>query len=170
MKRVAIRSNSHSLIALSLVYFAVSFLPMHSLPSPFLLFSTLDIPTRPSLSPFVFKQTPHSKERCRAHAACIATPSGNKVNTVSPSTRLHTGQNVIAVFSNDVLRKLTYSSLTSDRRTAANCLSIIELRLSSSNFVITTSMLSMSCGPNASNRLRRPAKRRLGAVAALPRR
>lgn len=53
MERVAIRNNPYSLIALSLVYFAVSFLPMHSLPSLFLLFSTLDIPTR-LLSPHSF--------------------------------------------------------------------------------------------------------------------
>lgn len=105
-------------------------------------------------SPFLlpFKQTtnqstPHSIECCRAHAACIATPSGNNVNTESPSTRLQTGQNVTAVFSNDELRKLTNSSLTSNRRTAANCLSISELRLLSSNFVITTSILSINYIP-----------------------
>ena len=101
---------------------------------------------------FLFKQTinqstPHSIECCRAHAACIAKPSGNNVNTESPSTRLQTGQNVTAVFSNDELRKLTNSSLTSNRRTAANCLSISELRLLSSNFVITTSMLSINYIP-----------------------
>ena len=106
----------------------------------------------PILTPFSFKQTinqstPHSIECCRAHAACIATPSGNNVNTESPSTRLQTGQNVTAVFSNDELRKLTNSSLTSNRRTAANCLSISELRLLSSNFVITTSMLSINYIP-----------------------
>ena len=66
----------------------------------------------PIFTPFSFKQTinqstPHSIECCRAHAACIATPSGNNVNTESPSTRLQTGQNVTAVFSNDELRKLT---------------------------------------------------------------
>ena len=103
---------------------------------------------------FPFKQTSnqsiitHSIECCRAHAACIATPSGNNVNTESPSTRLQTGQNVTAVFSNDELRKLTNSSLTSNRRTAANCLSISELRLLSSNFVITTSMLSINYIPS----------------------
>ena len=93
------------------------------------------------------QSTPHSIECCRAHAACIAKPSGNNVNTESPSTRLQTGQNVTAVFSNDELRKLTNSSLTSNRRTAANCLSISELRLLSSNFVITTSMLSINYIP-----------------------
>ena len=107
----------------------------------------------PFLFPFLFKQTinqstPHSIECCRAHAACIAKPSGNNVNTESPSTRLQTGQNVTAVFSNDELRKLTNSSLTSNRRTAANCLSISELRLLSSNFVITTSMLSINYIPS----------------------
>ena len=94
------------------------------------------------------QSTPHSIECCRAHAACIAKPSGNNVNTESPSTRLQTGQNVTAVFSNDELRKLTNSSLTSNRRTAANCLSISELRLLSSNFVITTSMLSINYLPS----------------------
>ena len=103
----------------------------------------------PSLSnkQSINQSTPHSIECCRAHAACIAKPSGNNVNTESPSTRLQTGQNVTAVFSNDELRKLTNSSLTSNRRTAANCLSISELRLLSSNFVITTSMLSINYIP-----------------------
>lgn len=111
----------------------------------------------------------HSIECCRAHAACIATPSGNNVNTESPSTRLQTGQNVTAVFSNDELRKLIYSSLTSNLRTAANCLSISELRLFSSNFVITTSMLSINYRPLDSLRLHRSKERRPGEAAALPR-
>ena len=111
----------------------------------------------------------HSIECCRAHAACIATPSGNNVNTESPSTRLQTGQNVTGVFSNDELRKLIYSSLTSNLRTAANCLSISELRLFSSNFVITTSMLSINYRPLDSLRLHRSKERRPGEAAALPR-
>ena len=112
------------------------------------ILTTFTLSTSFSNKQVINQSTPHSIECCRAHAACIAKPSGNNVNTESPSTRLQTGQNVTAVFSNEELRKLTNSSLTSNRRTAANCLSISELRLLSSNFVITTSMLSINYIPS----------------------
>ena len=79
-----------------------------------------------------------------AQAVCMTTPSGFHVNTESPITLLHTGQIVVLVFSKEVLRIFTYSSLTSNLRTSANCLSISVLLLFSSSFVRFTSMLSIT--------------------------
>ena len=119
----------------------------------------------------VFSQTSasyNSWEYCRAQAACSIVPSGKHVNTDSPIARLQTGQYVVAVFSNDKLRRLVYSSPTSSRRTVASWLSMSVLRLVSSSLVITVSMLSINCVSHLLRALRRSATRHRGAVAAPP--
>lgn len=119
----------------------------------------------------VFLQTTpsyNSCEYCRAQAACSIVPSEKHVNTDSPIARLQTGQYVVAVFSNDKLRRLVYSSPTSSRRTVASWLSMSVLRLVSSSLVITASTLSINYISRLPLVLRRSASRHREAVAALP--